>query len=135
MESESCIFIPSSDLFLFQLLDNRWQSSSRDVIEFRRSLSNPVTSGQFRRYVAIKGDLLENDVLFWIEVQKYKDFCHIHNDPAATESKISSIINCFLLSQIPPALQIDVPFEVAEKIIEKRKDLGPYIFREAQVWF
>ena len=56
----------------FQLLDNKWQSSSRDVIQFRKGLSNRTTALQFRKYVGLQGDLLENDALFWIEVQKYK---------------------------------------------------------------
>ena len=32
-----------------------------------------------------------------------------------------------------PSLQIDVPQEQADRILEKRRELGPYIFREAQV--
>lgn len=59
-------------IFTLQLLDNRWQSSSRELMEFRRALSNPITATQFRKYVSLKGDFLENDVLFWIEVQRYK---------------------------------------------------------------
>jgi len=41
-------------------------------MEFRRALMNPITAHQFRRYVSLKGDFFENDVLFWLEVQKYK---------------------------------------------------------------
>lgn len=44
-----------------------------------------------------------------------------------------TIIHCFINSSIPPALQIDIPVEQAQKIIEHRKELGPYVFREAQV--
>ncbi|XP_076806464.1 regulator of G-protein signaling 22-like [Clavelina lepadiformis] len=117
----------------WRMLDNRWQSSSRDLMEFRRALTNNITVGQFRRYVSVKGDFLENNVLFWLEVQKYKDFCHIHNESSAVESKVTSIINCFINSHIPPSLQIDIPNEMAEKLIEKRKELGPYVFREAQL--
>ncbi|XP_039257978.2 regulator of G-protein signaling 22-like [Styela clava] len=117
----------------WKLLDNKWQTSSRELVEFRHALANPVTSSQFRRYVAVKGDLLENDVLFWLEVQKYKDFCHAHNDQSAIDAKIFAIIHCFLDSQIPPQVQIDIPNEMAERIIEKRKELGPYVFREAQL--
>uniref|UniRef100_F6X153 RGS domain-containing protein n=1 Tax=Ciona intestinalis TaxID=7719 RepID=F6X153_CIOIN len=117
----------------WRLLDNRWQSSSRDLMEFRRGLTNRITTSQFRKYVSLKGEFLENDVLFWVEVQKYKDFCHIHNDPVSTEIKVTSIINCFISSHIPPSLQIDISAEMAEKIIEKRKEMGPYVFREAQL--
>lgn len=34
---------------------------------------------------------------------------------------------------MPPTLQIDIPPEQAQRILEKRQELGPYIFREAQV--
>lgn len=34
---------------------------------------------------------------------------------------------------MPPALQVDIPPEQAQQILEKRSELGPYIFREAQV--
>ena len=56
----------------FQLLESKWVSSSKEIITFRKALLNPVTSVQFRRYVSIKGDTLENNVLFWLEVQKFK---------------------------------------------------------------
>ena len=33
---------------------------------------NPVTCANFRKYVSVKGENFENDVLFWLEVQKFK---------------------------------------------------------------
>ncbi|KAG6933712.1 regulator of G-protein signaling 22 [Chelydra serpentina] len=113
--------------------DNKWVSSSREIIMFRKALLNPVTALQFQRFVSLKGDLLENGVLFWQEVQKYKDLCHSHCDDATIQNKITAIINCFINSTIPPALQIDIPPEQAQKIIEHRRELGPYVFREAQM--
>ncbi|NXJ74082.1 RGS22 protein, partial [Trogon melanurus] len=114
-------------------VDNKWVSSSSEVIAFRKALLDPVTANQFRRFVSLKGDLLENGVLFWQEVQKYKDLCHSHCDDATVQKKITAIIDCFINSAVPPALQIDIPTEQAKKILEHRKDLGPYIFREAQM--
>ncbi|NWJ01778.1 RGS22 protein, partial [Crypturellus undulatus] len=114
-------------------VDNKWVSSSREIIAFRKALSNPVTANQFQHFVSLKGDLLANGVLFWQEVQKYKDLCHSHCDNATIQNKITTIINCFINSAVPPALQIDIPVEQAEKILEHRKELGPYIFREAQM--
>ncbi|XP_060133669.1 regulator of G-protein signaling 22 isoform X2 [Zootoca vivipara] len=114
-------------------LDSKWVSSSREIITFRKALLNPITAYQFQRYVSLKGDLLENGVIFWQEVQKYKDLCHSHCDSAIIQNKITTIINCFIDSAIPPALQIDIPEEQAQKIIEHRKELGPYVFREAQM--
>nr|XP_055159386.1 regulator of G-protein signaling 22 isoform X4 [Nyctereutes procyonoides] len=113
-------------------VESKWISSSCEIIGFRKALLNPVTIRQFQRFVALKGDLLENDVLFWQEVQKYKDLCHSHCEESIIHKKIMTIINCFINSSIPPALQIDIPVEQAQKIIEHRKELGPYVFREAQ---
>ncbi|XP_069847239.1 regulator of G-protein signaling 22-like isoform X3 [Dipodomys merriami] len=114
-------------------VESKWISSSCEIIAFRKALLNPITSRQFQRFVALKGDLLENGVLFWQEVQKYKDLCHSHCSESVIQQKITTIINCFINSCIPPALQIDIPIEQAQKIIEHRKELGPYIFREAQM--
>nr|XP_021136389.1 regulator of G-protein signaling 22 isoform X2 [Columba livia] len=118
---------------MWKHVDNKWVSSSGEIIAFRKALLNPVTANEFQRFVSLKGDLLENGVLFWQEVQKYKDLCHSHCDDATVQKKITAIIDCFINSAIPPALQIDIPAEQAKKILEHRKELGPYIFREAQM--
>ncbi|XP_066235314.1 regulator of G-protein signaling 22 isoform X2 [Saccopteryx leptura] len=120
-------------LGIWKPVESKWISSSCEIIAFRKALLNPVTARQFQRFVALKGDLLENGVLFWQEVQKYKDLCHSHCDESIIHKKIITIINCFINSSIPPALQIDIPLEQAQKIIEHRKELGPYVFREAQM--
>lgn len=62
-----------------------------------------------------------------------QDLCHSHSDEATIQQKISIIISCFISSSMPPALQVDIPPEQAQQILEKRRELGPYIFREAQV--
>ncbi|XP_072462984.1 regulator of G-protein signaling 22 isoform X2 [Notamacropus eugenii] len=113
--------------------ESKWIASSTDIIAFRKALLNPVIAKLFQRFVSLKGDLLGNGVLFWQEVQKYKDLCHSHCEDAIIQNKITTIINCFINSSIPPALQIDLPFDQAQKIIEHRKELGPYVFREAQM--
>uniref|UniRef100_A0A672H4P4 RGS domain-containing protein n=1 Tax=Salarias fasciatus TaxID=181472 RepID=A0A672H4P4_SALFA len=110
-----------------------WMSSSKEILLFRRVLLNPVTCQLFQHFVSLKGDFLENDVLFWLEVQRYKDLCHSHSDETTIQHKISTIISCFISSSVPPALQIDIPPEQAQHILEKRHQLGPYIFREAQM--
>ncbi|XP_074242910.1 regulator of G-protein signaling 22 isoform X6 [Saimiri boliviensis] len=124
---------PEKKIGVWKPVESKWISSSCEIIAFRKALLNPVTSRQFQRFVALKGDLLENGVLFWQEVQKYKDLCHSHCDESVIQKKITTIINCFINSNIPPALQIDIPVEQAQKIIEHRKELGPYVFREAQM--
>lgn len=48
------------------------------------------------------------------------------------EKKMQAIITTYLLSPVPPKLQLDIPQGIAEKII-KREQMNPDIFREAQV--
>uniref|UniRef100_A0A3Q4G4R9 Regulator of G protein signaling 22 n=1 Tax=Neolamprologus brichardi TaxID=32507 RepID=A0A3Q4G4R9_NEOBR len=110
-----------------------WMSSTKEILLFRQILLNPVTCQQFQDFVYSKGGFLENDVLFWLEVQRYKDLCHSHSDDATIQQKVSTIISCFINSSMPPALQIDIPPQQAQHILEKRHELGPYIFREAQM--
>ncbi|XP_036293302.2 regulator of G-protein signaling 22 [Pipistrellus kuhlii] len=118
---------------IWKPVESKWIASSSEIIAFRKALLNPVTAKQFQRFVALKGDLLENGVLFWQEVQKYKDLCHSHCEESIIHKKVMTIINCFINSSVPPTLQIDIPVEQAQKIIEHRKELGPYVFREAQM--
>ncbi|XP_053393937.1 regulator of G-protein signaling 22-like isoform X3 [Mercenaria mercenaria] len=120
-------------LNMLKLLDSKWMSSTNEIIIFRKALLNPVTSVQFRRFVSIKGDSLENDVLFWLEVQKFKDMYHAHCEDSMITQKINTIINCFIESQIPPSLQIDIPPEMADRIIDRKYEKCPYLFREAQL--
>ncbi|XP_075682065.1 regulator of G-protein signaling 22 [Rhinoderma darwinii] len=120
-------------LGVWKQVDSKWISSSKEIIGFRKALLNPITASQFQRFISLKGDFFENGLLFWQEVQKYKELFHSHCDESTIQSKITAIINCFINSSIPPALQIDIPPEQAEKIIERRRDLGPYVFREAQM--
>ncbi|XP_043972253.1 regulator of G-protein signaling 22 isoform X2 [Gambusia affinis] len=108
-------------------------STSRDILLFRRTLLNPSTCKQFQDYVSVKGELLENDVRFWVEVQRYKDLCHSHSSLTIIQQKISTIISCFINSSMPPSVQINISHEQARRILEKRRELGPYIFREAQI--
>uniref|UniRef100_A0A8C9RFJ9 Regulator of G protein signaling 22 n=1 Tax=Scleropages formosus TaxID=113540 RepID=A0A8C9RFJ9_SCLFO len=106
---------------------------SKELPEFCRALLNPVTCLEFRRFVSLKGDFLENGVLFWLEVQKYKDLHQSHSDEATIQQKVNTIISCFINSSIPPALQIDIPSEQARRILEQKRELGPYVFQEAQM--
>ncbi|XP_060585737.1 regulator of G-protein signaling 22-like isoform X3 [Ruditapes philippinarum] len=120
-------------LNMLKLLDSKWMSSANEIIVFRKALLNPVTSVQFRRFVSIKGDSLENDVLFWLEVQKFKEMYHSHCEDTMITQKINTIINCFIESQIPPSLQIDIPPEMGERIVDRKYEKCPYLFREAQL--
>ncbi|XP_057196163.1 regulator of G-protein signaling 22 isoform X1 [Triplophysa rosa] len=102
-------------------------------VSLRKALLNPVTCLQFQKFLSVCGDLLENDLLFWLEVQRYKDLCHSHCDDVMIQKKISIIFSRFITSTTPPALQIHIPPELAQHITSSRRALGPYVFREAQV--
>ena len=45
---------------------------------------------------------------------------------------MQAMITCYLLSPVPPKLQLDIPQGIADKVTKKEK-MSQYIFREAQV--
>lgn len=50
------------------------------------------------------------------------------------EKKMQAIISCYLLSPVPPKLQLDIPQGIADKITKKEHThVNQYIFKEAQV--
>ncbi|XP_052003090.1 regulator of G-protein signaling 22 [Xyrauchen texanus] len=108
-------------------------SSCQECVSLRSALLNPVTRLHFQKFVCARDDLLEKDLLFWLEVQRYKDLCHSHCDELMIQRKINIIISCFISSSLPPALQIHIPPDLAERITSQWRALGPYVFREAQV--
>lgn len=61
---------------LLKILNSRWVSSSRDVVALRQTLLNPSSCSEFTAFVAVKGDTLESNVHFWLEVQKFKVKMH-----------------------------------------------------------
>ena len=73
-------------------------TSSEDILAFRRSLLDPAVSRHFRRFALLKGELMDNNVSFWIEVQKFKELVHAHSNPALLEQKITAIVDCFIQS-------------------------------------
>jgi hypothetical protein len=118
---------------MMQLLESKWVTSSEDILAFRKTLMDESVCRHFRRFALLKGELMDNNVSFWIEVQKFKDLVHAHSNTTLIEQKIEAIISCFIQSGLPPPLQIDIPPEQADRILEHRDDLGPYLFREAQL--
>ncbi len=122
-------------LQLSKIMESKWVSSSKEVIQFRRALLNPVTSDHFKKYLKIvtRENFLENDVVFWQEVQKFKDLFHQHADDSLAQSKVQMVVACFLESIIHPPVQIDIPQEQVQDILDKRRKPTAYMFREAQL--
>ncbi|CAH3180537.1 unnamed protein product [Porites lobata] len=101
----------------------------------------------FRRYLQTHGEpdgfpRLENDLLFYLEVQKFKELFN-YMDDVSLNRKVEAIIECFLDSATPPWLQIDIGPELASRIIHKaqvfssgkkipREQKEPGLFDEAQ---
>jgi len=60
---------------VLQVGELSWMTNSREAILFRRALLDNLTCANFIQYLAIKQEpeqFLVNNVLFWLEVQRYK---------------------------------------------------------------
>ena len=63
-----------------------WMTNSLDAILFRRALQDHTTCANFIQYLGIKEEpeqFLVNNVLFWLEVQRFKactkpKYCNMH---------------------------------------------------------
>ena len=116
-----------------KLFESRWMTNSRDIINCRKAMLNPVTCKPFETFVELKSskdEHLKNDLNFWLEIQRFKELCHSHTPDAVLQLKIDVIVNCFLQSKVPPKIQVDLSQEMVEKV--QRKPIGPYMFREPQ---
>ena len=59
--------------------------------------------------------------------------CHMHCQRSQIQQKTLAIINCFIDSTLPPAIQVDITQEMADRILDRKLEASPYLFREAQV--
>uniref|UniRef100_W5KXG0 RGS domain-containing protein n=1 Tax=Astyanax mexicanus TaxID=7994 RepID=W5KXG0_ASTMX len=118
---------------IWKQVDGGLMGSSREALALRKVLYDPNTCLHFRLFLSLRGELLENDLLFWLEVQRYKDLCNSHSDEVTVQQKVSAIISCFIDCCFPPSVQIHIPPEQAQRILHTRNSLGPYVFREAQM--
>ncbi len=62
-----------------------------------------------------------------------QDLCHLHSDRSLIQQKTAAIVNCFIDSPIPPSLQVDITQDMADRIVSRKMESSPYLFREAQV--
>ncbi|BFY99467.1 hypothetical protein BsWGS_02507 [Bradybaena similaris] len=113
--------------------ENAWITAAREIFLLQRALKNPTSCSQFKKFVSLSGGFLENDILFWLEVQKYKLLYKKRTADAQKQRKVNAIINCFISSYLPPALQIDIPQEMANDIIDHRFELDNTLFQKAQL--
>ena len=53
------------------------------------------------------------------DISTWQDLCHAHAQPALIHRKVQTIVDCFLNSAIAPELQIDIPIEMADKLMDR----------------
>lgn len=54
--------------------------------------------------------LIENDLMFYVEVIKFQASYHEHHDLVTLKRKISSILDCFIDSELQPSLKVGSSF-------------------------
>ncbi|XP_033734034.1 uncharacterized protein LOC117323122 isoform X2 [Pecten maximus] len=128
----------------------RAQPTKDDREEFFKALKSSaaghltLTMLYFYKYLQKHGEeenapLLDKDLFFYIEVQKFKDCSHAYADEESLRKKVQSIMECFLDAITSPALQIDVTAATQDKAIRaaqrylQGKDVMASIFDEPQL--
>ncbi|KAL4237950.1 hypothetical protein ACF0H5_002660 [Mactra antiquata] len=83
--------------------------------------------------------LIDKDLFFYIEVQKFKECSHQHADEELLRRKVQSLIDCFLESITTPSVQVDISTDLQQKTLRSAqrylagKDVFSNIFDEAQL--
>ncbi|XP_072031975.1 uncharacterized protein [Amphiura filiformis] len=127
--------------------------TGQDKNEFQTFLLNasrglpPPKLMYFHRHLIEYGDkdnlpLLEKDLVFYLEAQRFKDAFYAHSEMELLKKKVEVITDCFLDSAVShPPVQIDAPQEISSKVLkaannfvqDKGKDpYSPNIFEETQ---
>jgi hypothetical protein len=108
-------------------------AQSHEALLLRKALQKESSRELFLSFLSFRGTSDTNcraDVEFWLEVQRYKGICHSHTNKIVLSDKLKAMKECYLNSSVPPKLHIDIPQHMADAILNK--DVGPYVFREAQ---
>nr|XP_011425853.2 regulator of G-protein signaling 22 isoform X2 [Crassostrea gigas] len=133
-----------------RLKTGRAQPNKEDKDEFFKSLKQSAGGHLtlpmlfFYKYLLKHGEedgspLIDKDLFFYIEVQKFKDANHAHSDEELLRKKVQSIMECFLDSVTSPTLQVDITPQLQEKSIKAAqrylagKDVVANLFDEAQL--
>lgn len=94
--------------------------SDRPVFSRKLSLK-PATTIQVNR--------LADDLRFWREIDKYREqhWIHLNTEeicPSAS-ARANTLISCYLASPYPPTVQVNVPEDIAQKVADRMKRVGP----------
>ncbi|ELU03775.1 hypothetical protein CAPTEDRAFT_221083 [Capitella teleta] len=129
--------------------DGRAQPTREDKVEFLLALSQaaagklPQQMLYFLKYLDKHSEedgvpLIDRDLFFYCEVQKFKDNSHTYCDEELLKRKVQSLVDVYLDSNSQPCLQIDIPSDVQQKTLRAiqkylgGKDPSPNIFDDAQ---
>eukprot|EP00794_Sanderia_malayensis_P011320 gene11320-12506_t len=150
-----------------------WKTFARNILSFRRGISNDKTLRHFQNYLnsenainikrgeqageeqtqrvlignkLVYTDKLIRDLKFWSEVERYKDFAealilcaklgiYAKDDELIVTKKAKAIVNCFIDSQVPPKIQINISSDAADNIVGLVKNdiIEGSLFHEAAI--
>ncbi|XP_038077121.1 uncharacterized protein LOC119744960 isoform X2 [Patiria miniata] len=100
--------------------------------EVQREMEKQKQTGvQIRRMISNKVIIVErlkNDLSFWAEVERFKELAdsaaraaamgtYTLDDEEYVQKKAKALIDCYIDSQVPPKLQINIPQEIADEIL------------------
>jgi len=124
--------------------------SKDDKLSFMHALQESTAHGKpttqmdyFWKYLVKHGDddnnpLIDKDLVFYLEVQKYKELTHHYNDEELVKRKCQAIVDCFLESAIQPSCQIDISSDMCNRIVKNAvkvmqgREVIQNLFDEAQ---
>ncbi|XP_067943114.1 regulator of G-protein signaling 22-like [Watersipora subatra] len=124
--------------------------SKEDKLSLMHSLQGSLLNGKptvqmdaFYKYLIKHGEednspLIDKDLMFYLEVQKYKELSHNFNDEELVKKKCQAIVDCFLESSIQPSCQIDISAEMCSRMVKNAvkvmqgKETMANLFDEAQ---
>ncbi|XP_062519821.1 uncharacterized protein LOC134194858 [Corticium candelabrum] len=91
----------------------------------------PHKLSSFRSYLKYFGPsdgypLSENNLSFWIEVQKLKDMFQGSADKVFVKRKANVVADCYLDCSNPPWLQVDLPADFAHRLLNNMRGSQPH---------
>ncbi|KAI0239141.1 hypothetical protein LSAT2_010110 [Lamellibrachia satsuma] len=129
--------------------DGREQPTKEEKMEFLVALNNsvvghmPLQMMYFYKYLVFHGEqnkqpLIDRDLFYYWEVQKFKDCNHVFADQEMLKRKVRSLLDSYLDCTPPPTLQVDMTTELQQKSVRAAqkflagKEMGP-LFDESQL--
>lgn len=130
-----------------------WTKFIKAIINFKNGLMNTNTFNEFKTFLSkeskqfstspmrIMGDKIVNtnrivkDIEFWSEVERFKTMYDDRCNKDLLFKKAKTIIHCFLDSNVPPKIQVNVQSDTSQSIIQHldTESATRGLFHEAQL--